>query len=194
MLWSQNATGVDVRFSLRDVADQTAALYALGENTVKSLSDPLVRRTAIEVVQQCPSRDDLCELQAIYRAVKEGDPRVEALKTGFKYVADPRSVDYFVSPRRNLEWCLGGACGGDCDDHAALISALAGSLGFKVGLRAWGNGTDFAGTQPVLSHVYAVVGVPKRNPTRVIGMDTTVKSAHVGWEPPTGVVKTAWIT
>lgn len=148
---------------------------------------PLVRETAFSIISDCASRDDECELEAIFNAVKHGDQRVAPLKRGFKYIADPRSTDYFTAPHRSLSACLRGACGGDCDDHTALICSLAGAIGFKVGLRAWGEyGEDF-------SHVYAVAMLSKRNPTRVVGLDTTVEESSVGWEPPRGRVMTAWL-
>lgn len=159
----------------------------LRDLTQKSIIDPLVRRTAMQIIQGCEARDDKCELEAIFNAVKYGDPNVPLLKTGLKYVADPNWYDYFVAPNRMLSECGKGACAGDCDDHASLICALAGSIGFKVGLRAWGkaNEDDYV-------HVYAVAALPKRPPyTLVVGLDTTVPESYVGWEPPKGRVLTA---
>lgn len=75
----------------------------------------------------------------------------------------------------------------NCDDHGALIVALAGSLGFKVGLRVWGP------TPAEFVHVFAVACVPKRDPREVIGLDTTVDESSVGWMPPSGSVMTAWL-
>ena len=174
-------------FRVVDVSTQRQALIQLAQLAQKSILHPLVKESAIQIVRSCQSRDDACELEAIFNAVKYGDPRVKPLKRGFKYIADPRSTDAFTAPYRNLQMCMRGACGGDCDDHAALICALAGAIGFKTGLRAWGpKGEDF-------EHVYAVVGVSKRNPTRAVGMDTTVDESSVGWEPPPGEVLTAWL-
>lgn len=75
----------------------------------------------------------------------------------------------------------------NCDDHTSLICALLTSIGWHCGLRAWGK------TAAEYSHVYAVVGYPKKNPEEDVGMDTTVPSAKVGWEPPGGSVMTAWL-
>jgi hypothetical protein len=78
----------------------------------------------------------------------------------------------------------------NCDGHAALIAALLGSIGFMVGLRAWGpkNAQDY-------QHVYAVVVYPKAGGpgARVIGLDSTVEESKVGWEPPPGRILTAWL-
>lgn len=141
----------------------------------------------MQIVQDCDSRDDACELEAIFRAVKFGDKRVPLLSKGLKYIADPAWYDYFTAPSRILSECEKGACGGDCDDHASLICALGGAIGFRMGLRAWGPAN-----QSEYVHVYAVAAFPKRPPhTQFLGMDTTVAESHVGWEPPKGIVLTA---
>lgn len=172
-----------------DLKTQGDSLKVLAELTQRATVDPLVRGTAIKIVREAGSRDDDGELQAIYDAVKNGDPEIPALKRGFKYIADPRFADYFTSPVDSLKACAKGACAGDCDDHAALIGALAGSLGWKVGLRAWGPQGG-----PGFTHVYCVVAYPKRAPFESsVGMDTTVPNAKVGWEPPRGDVLTAWL-
>lgn len=172
-----------------DVATQGEALKQLARLAQRATTDPLVRNIALKVVRECRSRDDECELRAIYQAVKHGDPQVAPLKKGFKYVADPRWSDYFTSPVDILRACMKGACGGDCDDHTALIVALGGAIGWQMGLRAWGptRGNE-------LVHVYAVAAFPKRPPyQRALGLDTTVDDSEFGWEPPKGRVLTAWI-
>ena len=172
-----------------NVPTQQASLEVLAKLVQECTADPLIRNTAIKIVRRCASRDDACELAAVYEAVKHGDPGIKPLRNGFKYIADPRWSDYFTAPTDTLNACAKGACGGDCDDHAALIAALLGSIGWRVGLRAWGpaNGGD-------LVHVYAVAAFPKRPPyTEARGLDTTVSEATAGWEPPRGNVITAWL-
>jgi hypothetical protein len=110
-----------------DASTQREALARLAQLAGRSMLHPLVRETAFSIISDCASRDDECELEAIFNAVKHGDPRVGPLKKGFKYIADPRSTDYFTAPHRALSSCLRGACGGDCDDHTALICSLAGA-------------------------------------------------------------------
>lgn len=171
-------------------ADQIASLRTLAELALRGSISPLVRTTALKIVRDCGSRDDACELNAIYEAVKHGDPSVAPLRRGFKYVADSRFADYFTGPEDSLQACLKGACGGDCDDHTALICALLGSLGWRCGLRAWGPKGE-----GVYSHVYAVACFPKRPPwSQAVAMDTTVKEFSAGDEPPRGDVVTAWLT
>lgn len=161
----------------------------LAKVTERASVHPLVRRTAIQITSDCDSRDDLCELKAIYDAVKNGHPLVKGLERGVRYLSDARFADQFYSPSALLQECANGACAGDCDDHAALICAMCSSIGFKVGLRAYGPKNSKA-----YSHVYAVVFTPKRGPTQTVGMDTTVPYAKVGWQPPSGRVMTAVIS
>lgn len=157
--------------------------------TARSSEHPLVREAAIAIISDCEARDDLCELEAIFNAVKHGTNRIPGLENGFRYTADPRTSDYFTAAYRSLESCARGSCGGDCDDASILVGAMAAAVGFKVGLRAYGPaGHDY-------EHVYAVVQLSKRSPSlkNVVGLDTTVSQSHVGWEPPRGRVLTAWI-
>lgn len=181
---------------LLDLPSQEAALQKLAELTKRAALTELVRNTALRIRNPCGSRStklpqekvDYCELETLFDTIKYGNASVPPFVNGFAYVADPRFADYFASPVDSITNCLKGACGGDCDDHTSLVAALAGTLGFKVGLRAWGR--DKRG----FSHVYPVVAFPKRAPYRqVIALDTTVPESKVGWEPPKGEVLTAWL-
>lgn len=174
-----------MRVSVFEVGGQKKALAELAKLVEKSTVDPLVRNAALQLTNDVPQRDDEGEVQAIFAAVKHGDDRVTGLENGFKYMSDPRWADFFTAPSRTLKQLSAGVNGGDCDDHASLICALLGSLGFVVGLRAWGR------TKGEFTHVYAVVGLPKLNPERFVGLDTTVDESEVGWEPPKGHVLTA---
>ena len=181
-------------FQLADVKDQASALKRIADLIAKGCSSPPIVRAARAITVDCAARDDLCELEAIYEAVKTGTPAVPGLKRGFRYVADPRTADWYQGAVATLKECQAGACAGDCDEHTVLVASLAGALGFRVGARAWGKDP----AQRVYQHVYAVVAWPKKGPWRddrasVRGMDTTVDSAHVGWQPPRGAVLTYWI-
>jgi hypothetical protein len=169
------------------VRNQRVALEQLAKLTQAAMVDPLVRRTANQIVRDCASRDDMCELKAIFAAVKTGTQNVPGFERGVRYVSDPLDADYFTAPAQLIRECQAGACAEDCDSHAALICALAGTLGFVVGLRAYGE------VKNDYEHVYAVALYPKVNGTRTLGLDTTVPDAKVGWEPPQANVLTAWI-
>lgn len=182
-------------FSLADVRTQSAALRKIVEMIQAGSIDPVVRRTALRITADCAARDDMCELQAIFDAVKHGTDKVPALRNGFKYVNDPQYADFYVAAKRSLTECARGACGGDCDDHTILVASLAASLGFVVGARAWGPPKAPKGTY---AHVYPIVRIPKHGPWPKSytghGMDTTVEDSTIGWEPPSSPnVLTAWI-
>lgn len=178
-----------MRLSLFEVSNQREALRQLALLTQRSTVHPDVVRAARQITAECDARDDRCELEAIYNAVKHGTSAVPGLERGVRYVADSRWADHFTAPARLLEMCRDGACGEDCDGHAALIAALAGAIGFKTGLRAYSppNSQEY-------EHVYAVAMFPKRPPfSGYVALDTTVPRAKPGWEPPNGKALTAWL-
>ena len=173
-----------------EIENQRQALVILADTCMKSVSTEIIWRTARQIVAQCPAKNDLCEIKAVFDAIKTGTPLVPCLRRGVRYCQENPAEDQFVAPHRLLAECENGACTGDCDCTAGLVAALLSSLGFTVGLRAWGRpGAD-------LDHVYAVVKVPKgddRRVARVLALDTTVESSYVGWEPATGYTVTAWL-
>jgi hypothetical protein len=179
-----------VKFTTQKVYTQEGSLRVLAKMIQAGQESPLVRATALKIVRECESRDDECELQTIFNAVKHGDDAIDALANGFKYIADPNTIDFFSGAERTLKMCEKGACGGDCDDHTILVGSLAGSLGFKIGVRGYGPSRSGP-----LIHVYAVALMPKRikGAAKVIGMDTTVPESDLGWQPPPGNYKTAWV-
>lgn len=174
-----------MRVSVFEVATQKKALEQLMRLIEESTVDPLVRNTALAITHDVDSRDDEGEVLAVFEAVKNGTEQVEGMRKGLKYMSDPRWADFFTAPARLLKQCAGGFCAGDCDDHAMLIAALLGSLGFLTGLRVWGP------TKGEFTHVYAVVAVPKVGPEELVGLDTTVEESEAGWEPPRGHFLTA---
>lgn len=184
------------RFSIERLPDsasgQRQALRTIAELIARGSAHPTVRSVAHALTRDCANRDDLCELEAIFEAVRDGSDKVKALRYGMRYVADPRWADFFTGPAEQLRRCEAGACAGDCDDHTILVAALAASLGFKVGARAWGP----AGSEE-FTHVYAVAAVPKKGPWPKSysghGLDTTVPYSSVGWEPKKGHVLTFWV-
>ena len=188
--WARSERGT---FTIRDVGSQQAALKKILSLVEKGSTDPVVRRTAIQITSDCNSRDDMCELQAIFNAVKHGTDKIRGLQDGLRYIADPTAVDFYTGARRTLMECQIGSCAGDCDDHTILVGSLLASIGFKVGARAWGP--DPARTE--FTHVYCIVALPKRGPWPASytghGMDTTVEKSVVGWEPPKRKALSIWL-
>jgi hypothetical protein len=186
------------RVRVFDTNSQVKALKLLVELAQSSAIEERFRTAALQIVAPpvCDSRDDRCELEAIYEAVKFGTDRVAGMENGLKYVSDPRWADYFTKATKILKMLQlkNPANGEDCDGHAVFLMALCSAIGFRVGARAWGPDEDQDGEY---EHVYCVVLVPKgaREDTakvRIIGMDTTVDEAYVGWQPDYGHVLTVW--
>ncbi len=190
-----------IRATTTVVSTQLDALKRLAALAQKDVVHPLVRETALQITSVCPSKldgysaaeVDQFELLSIFDAVKTGRSDVPALRHGLRYVADPRWSDLFTAPSRILQLSLNGANGGDCDDHAALVAALAGAVGFKAGVEGYG-----ANPNGDLNHVYAVVRATKHAPSdpatwAVSGLDTTVPYSTVGWRPPPGRYVTVWL-
>jgi hypothetical protein len=179
-----------VHQSYMGALSSSPSLRVLAKMIQAGQESPLVRATAIKITRECGSRDDECELHALFDAVKHGDPEIPALADGFRYIADPNTIDFFTGAERTLKMCEQRACAGDCDDHTVLIGSLAGSLGFKIGVRGYGPSKSGP-----LIHVYAVALLPKRikGSAKVMGMDTTVPESNLGWQPPPGNYKTAWV-
>lgn len=184
---------------------QKNVLSTMAGYVKKAILSERVYTVARQMTSGCDSKDDMCELQAIFDSVKYGNENVRTksgrsyMEKGLRYVADPTIGDFHVVPEKMLAQCEMGACAEDCDSHAMLIAALCGSIGFRVGLRGYGPSV-----KGPLTHVYAVVLAPKAvrvddlgNPVQgadqLIGMDSTVKQSSLGWEPPPGAVITAWI-
>lgn len=160
-------------------SNQREALAQLRDIIQPDVVHPLVREVALQIVSICDSREDACELEAIFDCVKNGRPDVQGFERGLKYIADPNWADLYTMPHKTIELLRKGINGGDCDDHAALICALGASIGFQMGLLAYGPPGSGSYT-----HVLAVAMLPKRNGTHLAGLDSTVKSSSVGWLPP----------
>jgi len=94
--------------SQRDALEQIAKLIRAGSVNGKVL------QAAKALTMDCDARDDLCEVESVYEAVKTGDSRVPGLARGMRYVSDPRSYDTFYSAPAMLDQCEQGSCAGDC--------------------------------------------------------------------------------
>lgn len=188
---TSNATS---RFQLLPVKDQKTFLGLITKRMAQDSVHPLIVRAAKRITSDCPARDDECELEAIFNAVKTGDSRVEGLDKGVRYVADNFYIDYFTGPKTLLEECAQGACAEDCESQAALCVALAMAVGFRGGLRAWGP----AGAK-VYNHVFGYVLIPKEaedDSVHEYGLDPSadVGDGGPGWQPEPGFALTAEVT
>lgn len=130
------------------------------------LNDPMMRQLALAITQGCPSRDDGCELAAIFKFVVDN----------VRYTGDQSVRDTFQSALRTLQFG-----GGDCDDHAVLNAVLGIENGFQMRWRITSN------TGATWDHIYAMAGLPKVRPSYWVALDTTLhtpyRSGAVGRQP-----------
>jgi hypothetical protein len=163
-------------------------VYLLQGLVANSVKDPTMRNLALAVTGNgtrtvkvdkdevsvtgagCPARDDMCEAKAIFDWVAghvryTGDTGAHALSPG----GPVEPVDEFQSAARTVEFK-----GGDCDDHAVLNATLAVKNGFPAKFRITSNTGDS------WDHIYALVGVPKLDPTRWVALDTTLGNPGFG--------------
>jgi hypothetical protein len=106
---------------LLDVGTQENALREMHGILQRAAIHPDVVTIAKQITQNCASRDDKCELLAIFDAVRDGNPDVAPLRSGVRYVRDPRWADYFTSPVDLLRQCMTGACAEDCLPSETLV-------------------------------------------------------------------------
>ncbi len=100
----------------------------LRKHMAAAVRDPVMRQVALNVTHNCPWRDGLCELSAIWHFMCRN----------IRYTGDGFNYDTFQSPKRTLQFR-----GGDCLPHDALL--LVEGMQTKpvkdiiAGMRIWGR-------------------------------------------------------
>jgi hypothetical protein len=113
----------------------------------------------------CAPRDEACEVERVW----------DFMVLNCRYVYDPTNIDTFATLKETLN-----AGGGDCDDAVIGFAALLGSIGFPV----IGRVISTKANPEQWVHIYAMVGLPKDDPTKWIPLDITVAGVKPGWEFP----------
>lgn len=150
-----------MRLAKMEVRTQADALRVLAELTLAGSLDPYVRAAALRLTNHLPNKDEMGEIEAIFNAVKYGDPRIPGLERGVRYVSDGRWADHFTAPKRLLQMCRDGMCAEDCLPSETLVVGAGYNLvpigSLKVGDLILGDGgwtrvTNFwdKGVQPIL--------------------------------------------
>jgi transglutaminase-like putative cysteine protease len=126
---------------------------------------PWAREKVAEITRHCKSRDNMCEAQAIYSAVRKhvrytGDVGPIKFPDG---TVEP--IDYFQSAKRT--WDMGM---GDCDDHVALIAVLLSVIGITARLRV-----TAPSKRGDWEHIYPIAGLPAHSPRKWYALDTTLE-------------------
>lgn len=140
----------------------------LQDLVAKGVTDPRMRKLALEITRECPPRDGECEARSIYAWMRQnvrytGDIGPHVRRRG--QAAEP--VDLFQLGKRTVEFG-----GGDCDDHSVLGATLAAHNGFHTRFRI--TAPSSAKNVDDWSHIYLMIGLPKDNPTRWVAVDTTI--------------------
>lgn len=127
----------------------------------------LLAKKIVEGVSPGPSKDYRGMAQAV----------LDFMKSHVKYELDPSGLEYVQTPHYTL--LVSGS--GDCDDHSTACAALGMALGFRAGFRT----VKGDGARPEQwSHVYPVLGIPSRDGTEWLTLDSTQKESYLGWDPP----------
>lgn len=80
-------------------------------------ASPVVRFAAQRIVQNCTSRDHVCQVQSIQAYVRDK----------INYLNDVRDVETIQTPDYTLD-----LNSGDCDDQSVLVASLLESIGFQT--------------------------------------------------------------
>ena len=119
---------------------------------------PMVRATALDIIRDVPPKDELGELQAVWRWVRDN----------FHYRADVDDVETLHFADQLLRQRAG-----DCDDASVLIAALLGSIGYLTRFTAMAFAGDDGYGHVVPEAWHAGAWVP---------LDATVDESF-GWFP-----------
>lgn len=158
-------------FTVRTIEERVGFIVKMIQ---KGRDHPAVRKfTAHAVSKKCQGKwcvdegDYENEIRAVFNTVREN----------VRYVRDTHGKDLFQHPARTLEFRSA-----DCDDYSSLLCACLQSIGYPVRLRVIRTKTasDW-------NHIYALVGLPPRNPTKWIPLDASLPKP-AGWEAPASMV------
>lgn len=126
----------------------------------KSVQDAEMRKLALTITRSCPERDQKCEAEAIYHAIK-GRVRYTGDIGPIRHPdGKVEGIDLYQSARRT--WEFGG---GDCDDHTILAGTLLALNGIEPRLRVVRQRKD-----PDWSHIFPL-GMINGRP---LALDTTL--------------------
>lgn len=166
------APTVVTHHEVRTIEQRVAYIVAMVQ---KGRDDGRVREFAVKAIsQRCgdrwctPENDNWAEVQALYRTCQEY----------YRYCGDTLGKDLFQHPAKTLEFG-----GGDCDDATILICSTLGAVGYETKCRVIRTKTSRD-----WNHIYALVGLPQKSPSRWVPLDMSVSDKPPGWEPPRNLI------
>lgn len=122
-----------MRFALADIpsgeAGTDATVQRIGELVNEALQRPDLRLLALQILDRAgvPNKNTKAAARALFDYVRRR----------IRYVPDPIDVETVQAPEVTLNLRAG-----DCDDHTALVAALAASIGIPARYRVVGNRPD----------------------------------------------------
>jgi Transglutaminase-like superfamily len=156
-----NSTRVRIGSGDRGIAQTIRYMYGAVMGN-EGVANPEIRRQALAIVQNVPSRDQQGEIAAILQWVKSNIAfRGEYAET-------------VQTPLVTLQLRAG-----DCDDQSSLMAALLGSLGYKTRFKTVAADPS---APWAFSHVY--IEIFHRKSGQWISLDSTVPQSYPGWQPP----------
>ncbi len=179
--------GTKTKITGWEVKSDDERLTLIRNLVFESIKDPIVIWTARAIVSECASRDEKCEIEKIYYAVKEGPMPIPidggkeiVYVDGLRFVEDVLALDTYPTAGKILRWMAQGANGEDCDGHTILVASLLMAIGYLTGAGIVSqDGSNYV-------HIFPLVGIPKTNPQEWLPLDTTVAEAYPGWFPKRG--------
>jgi transglutaminase-like putative cysteine protease len=163
----------NMKTTLRESADMPIEerIAELQKLVHKSVQDPEMRKLALQITRNCPERDQMCEAEAVYQAIKSRVRYTGDIGPIMHPRGEVEGIDLYQSARRT--WEFGG---GDCDDNAVLGATLLALNGIESRFRVVRQKAD-----PDWSHIYAfgVIG------NSAVPIDTTLPgNQRFGQEGP----------
>lgn len=153
-----------MQYTLREIpgglAGTDETVRQIGEHVQNDLKRLAVRLTASRLIQSAgvQSKDHLGEARAIYGWIARN----------IRYQKDPIGIEMVQSPEVTLRLRYG-----DCDDHVALVVAMALSVGIPARFRVIGYSQDN------LVHIFPELLIDGK----WIAADTTEPQKGFGWRP-----------
>lgn len=136
----------------------------------KGRRNPQIRQFAVQAVSK-KCGDSWCTPEKDWEA--EVDTMFNVVRQHVRYVRDTYGVDLYQHPKRTIQFG-----GGDCDDYTITLGSLLQAIGYPIKCRV---------IQTVDSddwnHIYLLVGLPPRGPTKWKVLDASVDKP-AGWEAP----------
>ncbi len=170
------------------LAGVKATLRLMVELVRRYKAHPLIRQTAVALVQGCPERSEACEAAALQSFVRDS----------IRYVADVAGVETLQTPVVTLgyletrpptwdlsgrmldpgEYAPGGTAAGDCDDKSVLLATLLQAISIPGRFCAVGVNGE------ALSHVLVEARLRQRNSVTYLPLETILPGVPAGWFPP----------